>query len=214
MNDSKILFNEKCSICNFEIKHYKKRSELNFVNCSEMEDKYLKKLHVIFDDGKELSGVDAFIYVWEETLVESDIRPYEGEGVLSWKSNGKGWFGAGIMSEQPINLSEAGHLNFRIKPYISLTKFLFLSPSKNVGASKIILEPDKKAVSVIKPKPVKFDGTFLVPATPRKSPSRVFNSISYTPLPVLSTISINGVAESFGFAFNLMYPLPLFVVVL
>ena len=31
------------------------------------------------------------------------------------KSNGKGWFGAGIMSEQPINLSEAGHLNFRIK---------------------------------------------------------------------------------------------------
>ena len=67
MNDSKILFNEKCSICNFEIKHYKKRSELNFVNCSEMEDKYLKKLHVVFDDGKELSGVDAFIYVWERT---------------------------------------------------------------------------------------------------------------------------------------------------
>ena len=67
MNDSKILFNEKCSICNFEIKHYKKRSELNFVNCSEMEDKYLKKLYVVFDDGKELSGVDAFIYVWERT---------------------------------------------------------------------------------------------------------------------------------------------------
>ena len=67
MNDTKILFNEKCSICNFEIKHYKKRSELNFVNCNEMEDKYLKKLHVVFDDGKELSGVDAFIYVWERT---------------------------------------------------------------------------------------------------------------------------------------------------
>jgi hypothetical protein len=64
--------------------------------------------HILLDE-------EAFIYVWEETLIESDIHPYEGEGVLSWKSNGKGWFGAGIMSEQPINLSEAGHLNFRIK---------------------------------------------------------------------------------------------------
>jgi hypothetical protein len=64
--------------------------------------------HILLDE-------EAFIYVWEETLIESDIQPYEGEGVLSWKSNGKGWFGAGIMSEQPINLSEAGHLNFRIK---------------------------------------------------------------------------------------------------
>ena len=63
MKNSKVLFNEKCSICNFEIKHYKKRSELVFEDCSSMEDKYLKKLHVVFDDGKELSGVDAFISV-------------------------------------------------------------------------------------------------------------------------------------------------------
>ena len=67
MKKSEILFNEKCTICNFEIKHYKQRSELNFVNCSEMGDKYLKRLHVRFEDGKELSGVDAFIYVWERT---------------------------------------------------------------------------------------------------------------------------------------------------
>ena len=67
MNDSKILFNEKCSICNLEIKHYKKRSDLNFVNCSEMGDKYLKKLHIRFENGTEISGVDAFIYVWERT---------------------------------------------------------------------------------------------------------------------------------------------------
>jgi len=67
MNESKILFNEKCSVCNFEIKHYKKRSKLNFVDCSEMEDKYLKRLHVVFDNGEEISGVDAFIYVWERT---------------------------------------------------------------------------------------------------------------------------------------------------
>jgi predicted DCC family thiol-disulfide oxidoreductase YuxK len=67
MKNSKVLFNEKCGICNFEIKHYKKRSQLKFEDCSDMDDKYLKKLHVIFDDGKELSGVDAFIYVWERT---------------------------------------------------------------------------------------------------------------------------------------------------
>ena len=68
MNDEgKVLFNEKCSICNFEIKHYKKRSELTFNDCSHMEDKYLKRLHVVFADGKELVGVDAFIYVWNRT---------------------------------------------------------------------------------------------------------------------------------------------------
>ena len=67
MNESKILFNEKCMVCNLEIKHYKKRSKLNFVDCSEMEDKYLKRLHVVFDNGDEISGVDAFIYVWERT---------------------------------------------------------------------------------------------------------------------------------------------------
>ena len=67
MSKSEILFNEKCSICNFEVKHYKKRSKLNFVNCSEMGDKYPKQLHVRFCDGKELSGVDAFIFVWQRT---------------------------------------------------------------------------------------------------------------------------------------------------
>ena len=67
MSKSEILFNEKCSICNFEVKHYKKRSKLNFVNCIEMDDKYLKQLHVRFQDGEELSGVDAFIFVWQRT---------------------------------------------------------------------------------------------------------------------------------------------------
>ena len=42
IKEGKVLFNEKCSICNFEIKHYKKRSELDFKDCSEMGDKYLK----------------------------------------------------------------------------------------------------------------------------------------------------------------------------
>ena len=51
MEKGKVLFNEKCSICNFEIKHYKKRSSLNFEDCSAMEDKYLKALYVQFSDG-------------------------------------------------------------------------------------------------------------------------------------------------------------------
>ena len=67
MDEGKVLFNEKCSICNFEIKHYKKRSNLIFNDCSHMDDKYLKKLHVVFDDDYELIGVDAFIYVWKRT---------------------------------------------------------------------------------------------------------------------------------------------------
>ena len=64
---ARVLFNEKCNICNFEIKHYKKRSNLNYTDCSAMDDKYLKALHVQFDDGKELIGVRAFIYVWNNT---------------------------------------------------------------------------------------------------------------------------------------------------
>ena len=67
MGKGKVLFNEKCSICNFEIKHYKKRSSLTFEDCSEKEDKYLKALYVQFSDGTELKGVDAFIYVWSHT---------------------------------------------------------------------------------------------------------------------------------------------------
>ena len=67
MEKVKVLFNEKCMICNFEINHYKNRSKLKFQDCSSMNDKYLKKLHVVFENGEELSGVDAFIYVWHRT---------------------------------------------------------------------------------------------------------------------------------------------------
>jgi len=67
MKNERILYNQKCSLCNFEINHYKKKSNLNFVDCSDMENKYLKQLHVIFPDNTELSGVDAFIYTWNRT---------------------------------------------------------------------------------------------------------------------------------------------------
>lgn len=62
-------------------------------------------------------GDNAEIYVWEGTLTAGTITPYEGENGISWKTAGTGWFGAGIMSVQPINLLNFGdgNLNFRIK---------------------------------------------------------------------------------------------------
>ena len=61
--------------------------------------------------------VTSKIYVWESTLVDGTIAPYEGANALSWRTNGRGWFGAGIMAVQPLNLFNfgAGHLNFRIR---------------------------------------------------------------------------------------------------
>ncbi len=60
--------------------------------------------------------VNSEIYVWEGTLVDGNIEPYEGENVLAWQSAGAGWFGAGIMSMQPLNLFGfgEGHLKFQI----------------------------------------------------------------------------------------------------
>ncbi len=64
-----------------------------------------------------MPDVDAEIYVWEGTLTDGTIAPYEGANVLSWQTTGKGWFGAGIMSRQPLNLFDFpdGHLKFRIR---------------------------------------------------------------------------------------------------
>jgi beta-glucanase (GH16 family) len=60
--------------------------------------------------------VSSEIYVWEGTLTDGAIPPYEGDNVLSWQTAGRGWFGAGIMSMQPLNLFDfgEGHLKFRI----------------------------------------------------------------------------------------------------
>jgi beta-glucanase (GH16 family) len=64
-----------------------------------------------------VAGVSSDIYVWESTLVNGTIAPYEGSNGLSWRTNGKGWFGAGIMSRQPVNLFDLGDgtLKFRIR---------------------------------------------------------------------------------------------------
>ncbi|MBK9474397.1 MAG: T9SS type A sorting domain-containing protein [bacterium] len=64
-----------------------------------------------------VTEVSSHIYVWESTLVNGTIPPFEGANGLAWRTNGHGWFGAGIMSIQPVNLFNfgEGHLNFRIK---------------------------------------------------------------------------------------------------
>ena len=62
----------------------------------------------------------------------------------------------------------------------------------------------KNALSVNNPKPG--DEPTAPVDNPDKSPSLTFKSISYTPVPCLSIISIYGVVVSLGFAFSLMYP--------
>ena len=68
-------------------------------------------------DNSLVPGLDAEIYVWEGTLTDGNIDPYEGENGIAWSTTGAGWFGAGIMSMQPVNLFNFsdGHLNFSIK---------------------------------------------------------------------------------------------------
>ena len=68
-------------------------------------------------DNGLLAGSDAEIYVWEGTLSEGTIPPFEGENGITWASTGSGWFGAGVMSIQPVNLYNFGDgfLKFRIK---------------------------------------------------------------------------------------------------
>jgi beta-glucanase (GH16 family) len=68
-------------------------------------------------DGELVAGVSSEIYVWEGTLLEGSIPPFEGEHALSWQTAGLGWFGAGIMATQPLNLFDfgPGTLEFMIK---------------------------------------------------------------------------------------------------
>ena len=67
--------------------------------------------------------------------------------------------------------------------------------------------PVKKTFSLNNPKPGDEPTNAL--DNPDKSPSLAFKSTSNTLLPVLSTISMYGVVVSLGFAFSLMYPVPI-----
>ena len=59
------------------------------------------------------AGLSSQIYVWEGTLSDGTIPPYEGDNGITWQTTGIGWFGAGIMSIQPVNLFNFGEGNLK-----------------------------------------------------------------------------------------------------
>ena len=73
----KVFFNNSCSICRFEINHYKKISDnnLEWVDITNNDDalkitsknqeELLRRLHVI-DNGKVVGGAKAFIIIWSK----------------------------------------------------------------------------------------------------------------------------------------------------
>ena len=75
---TKVLYNQECAVCNFEIKHYKNYTQkqsidIEFENLHETDlsdwgvdkEQAKKRMHVE-KDGKIYSGVDAFIKLWED----------------------------------------------------------------------------------------------------------------------------------------------------
>ena len=83
---SKVYFNNSCSVCRFEINHYKKISEnIQWIDIASEKKaskdtrlsskSLLRRLHVI-KNHKLYKGIDAFILVW------SDIPRYKLLGKL------------------------------------------------------------------------------------------------------------------------------------
>ena len=73
----KVFFNNSCSICRFEINHYKKVSDssLEWVDItnnndalsltSKSQEELLRRLHVI-DNGQVIGGAKAFLIIWSK----------------------------------------------------------------------------------------------------------------------------------------------------
>ena len=73
----KVFFNNSCSICRFEINHYKKISDSNleWVDITNNDDalkitsknqeELLRRLHVIYN-GNVVGGAKAFIIIWSK----------------------------------------------------------------------------------------------------------------------------------------------------
>ncbi len=75
------------------------------------------------------TGLDANIVVWVDewtgdlTLIGANVPPFEGDNVLAFQSNNIGWFGGGIQSTLPVDLSDFsyGNLNFMIQMPANVT---------------------------------------------------------------------------------------------
>ena len=73
----KVFFNNSCSICRFEIDHYKKNSNnsLQWIDITNNEEalkltsksqkELVRRLHVI-NDGKVIAGAKAFLLIWSK----------------------------------------------------------------------------------------------------------------------------------------------------
>ncbi len=55
--------------------------------------------------GEFEDGVNGDIFVWDNTLNEVETTPSEGSDVLSFTDAGIGWYGMGLTSRSPINLT-------------------------------------------------------------------------------------------------------------
>ncbi|SMF70173.1 endonuclease/exonuclease/phosphatase family protein [Pseudobacteriovorax antillogorgiicola] len=65
-----------------------------------------------------IAGYDAEIYPWEGTLrYKSGVQPFKGSQHISWAGRSGVWFGGGIQSDQPLDLSDygEGYIQFHIK---------------------------------------------------------------------------------------------------
>ena len=76
--NAKVYYNEKCSICRLEIKHYKKNCKtINWIDINSnkllkdpiqiSKKNLIRKLHVV-DNDKILIGIDAFIFIWSQII--------------------------------------------------------------------------------------------------------------------------------------------------
>jgi predicted DCC family thiol-disulfide oxidoreductase YuxK len=72
MSDTRILYNDTCPVCRFEIDHYRRQAQglpLRFDPLTEAHlygltpDQAARRLHVL-RDGELLSGLDAFRAIW------------------------------------------------------------------------------------------------------------------------------------------------------
>ena len=73
----KVFFNDSCSICRFEINHYKKNSDnsLKWIDItnnkdalaltSKSQEELIRRLHVI-DYGQVIGGAKAFLIIWNK----------------------------------------------------------------------------------------------------------------------------------------------------
>jgi len=53
-----------------------------------------------------IDNINGHIYIWESTLTPlANSTPYDGVDLLDFKSNNAGWYGFGIFSDEPLDLS-------------------------------------------------------------------------------------------------------------